>query len=133
MSDSEKILVTLFIGEKNFVETGDNKTKTGYKRHYEGPFFKRLEDKVSFKIRHLYPLKGRRYSVIRHLLNHFYHPFYFKEEFKKDCVKHIMFGEEAFMLNYLPSKKTIVSCLDVIPLALKGETSAKFRWFAKWA
>ncbi|MFC1599872.1 glycosyltransferase family 4 protein [Patescibacteria group bacterium] len=128
-----RIPVTLFIGEKNFVETGDDKTKTGYKRHYEGPFFKRLEDKVNFEIRYLYPLKGRKYSIWRHLLNHFYHPFYFKEDFKKDRVKHIMFGEEAFMLNYLPGKKTVVSCLDVIPLAMKGETSAKFRWFAKWA
>lgn len=133
MNNTKKIPVTLFIGDKNFVETGDSKIKTGYKRHYEGPFFDRLKEKVNFEIRHLYPLKGRKYSVIRHLLNHFYHPICFKEEFKKNRVKHIMFGEEAFMLNYLPSDKTVVSCLDVIPLALKGETSAKFRWFAKWA
>jgi len=130
---NKKIPVTLFIGEKNFVETGDNKTKTGYKRHYEGPFFERLKDKVNFKIKHLYPLKGRKYSIWRHLLNHFYHPFYFKEDFAQDRIKHIMFGEEAFMLNFIKSKKTIVSCLDVIPLAVKGETSSKYRWFAKWA
>lgn len=129
----KKIPVTLLIGEKNFVETGNNKTKTGYKRHYEGPFFNRLEEKVNFDVRYLYPLKGRKYSIWLHLFNHFYHPFYFKEEFKKDRIKHIMFGEEAFMLNYLSGEKTIVSCLDVIPLAMKGETSSKFRWFAKWA
>ncbi|MFC1647656.1 glycosyltransferase family 4 protein [Patescibacteria group bacterium] len=133
MNKIKKIPVTLFIGEKNFVQTGDDKIKTGYKRHYEGPFFNALEDRVAFKIEHLYPLKGRKYSVLRHLMNHFYHPFLYKDEFKKDRVKHIMFGEEAFMLNFLPRKKTIVSCLDLIPLVVKGASSRKFRWFVKWA
>jgi len=133
MNENKKIPVTLFIGEKNFVEAGDSKTKTGYKRHYEGPFFDALEDRVNFKVENLYPLKGRKYSIWRHLANHFYHPFLYKNEFKKDRVKHIMFGEEAFMLNFLPNKKTVVSCLDLIPLVVKGEASRKFKWFIKWA
>ncbi len=133
MNDNKKIPVTLYIGEKNFVETGDDKTMTGYKRHYEGPFFDILDDRVSFKIVHLYPLKGRKYTIWRHLLNHFYHPIKYKEEFKHNRIKHIMFAEESFMLNYLPTKKTIVSCLDLIPLVVKGESSRKFRWFIKWA
>ncbi len=133
MKNNRRIPVTLFIGEKNFVETGNDKTKTGYKRHYEGPFFDALEGRVDFDIKHLYPLKGRKYSVWRHLLNHFYHPIKFKKDFKDDRIKHIMFSEEAFMLNFLPTGKTVVSCLDLIPLVAKGEASRKFRWFIKWA
>lgn len=44
-----------------------------------------------------------------------------------------MFAEEAFMLNFLPTEKTIVSCLDVIPLVLPNEASSKYRMFLKWA
>lgn len=128
-----KIPVTLFVGEKTFVEKGDKKTKTGYKRHYESEFFKCLDKRVTFDVQSLYPLKGKKYSVIRHLANHFYHPIKFKKEFKKKNVKHIMFGEEAFMLNFLPGDKTVVSCLDVIPLAMPKETSGKFKLFLKWA
>ncbi|MCD6110012.1 glycosyltransferase family 4 protein [bacterium] len=128
-----RIPVTLFIGEKTFVEKGDKKMKTGYKRHYESDFFKYLDSRVKFNIQHLYPLKGDKYSVFRHLANHFIHPFKFRKEFKKNVVKHIMFGEEAFMLNFLSGDKTVVSCLDVIPLAMPKETSWKFRLFLRWA
>ncbi|MFC1656114.1 glycosyltransferase family 4 protein [Patescibacteria group bacterium] len=44
-----------------------------------------------------------------------------------------MFAEEAFMLNFLPCEKTIVSCLDVIPLVLPNEASGKYLHFLKWA
>ncbi len=128
-----KIPVTLFVGEKTFVEKGDKKTKTGYKRHYESEFFSRLDKRVDFEVQSLYPLKGENYSVIRHLANHFFHPIKFRSEFKKKNVKHIMFGEESFMLNFLPCDKTVVSCLDVIPLAMPKETSGKFKMFLKWA
>ena len=128
-----KIPVTLFVGEKTFVEQGDKKTKTGYKRHYESRFFSCLNDRVDFEIKSLYPLKGDGYSTIRHLANHFFHPFKFRKDFKENRVKHIMFGEEAFMLNFLSGKKTVVSCLDVIPLVMPKETSGKFRMFLKWA
>lgn len=133
MNEDKKIPVTLFVGEKTFVETGGDKTKTGYKRHYEGPFFEELEERVSFKVEKMYPLKGRKYSIFRHLLNHFYHIHFFRKQFSEDRVKHVMFGEEAFMLNYLPCEKTIVSCLDVIPLVVKGEVSSKYKLFLKWA
>ena len=128
-----KIPVTLFVGEKTFVEKGDEKTKTGYKRHYESDFFSHLEERVDFDVKRLYPLKGKNYSVFRHLANHFIHPFKFRKEFKKKRVRHIMFGEEAFMLNFLSGKNTVVSCLDVIPLVMPKETSWKFRAFLKWA
>jgi len=128
-----KIPVTLFIGEKTFVEKGDKKTKTGYKRHYESEFFSYLGDRIKFDVQHLYPFKGNKYSVFRHLVNHFYHPIKFRKEFEKKSVKHIMFGEEAFMLNFLSGQDTVVSCLDVIPLAMPKETSWKFRAFLKWA
>lgn len=128
-----KIPVTLFVGEKTFVEKGDKKTKTGYKRHYESKFFSLLSDRVDFEMQSLYPIKGDTYSALRHLANHFYHPIKFRKEFKENRVKHIMFGEEAFMLNFLPGKKTVVSCLDVIPLVMPKETSWKFRMFLKWA
>lgn len=128
-----RIPVTLFIGEKNFVQEEGEKTKTGYKRHYESAFFDQLNPYVDFKIKNLYPLKGKNYSVWRHLANHFLHPVKFRKEFKKDRIKHIMFAEEAFMLNFLPCEKTIVSCLDVIPLVLPNEASAKYIRFLKWA
>lgn len=128
-----KIPVTLFVGEKTFAEEGDKKTKTGYKRHYESNFFSCLDDRVEFNVQALYPLKGKGYSVFRHLANHFLHPFKFRGEFKKKRVKHIMFGEEAFMLNFLSGKDTVVSCLDVIPLVMPKETSGKFKIFLKWA
>jgi glycosyltransferase involved in cell wall biosynthesis len=133
INKKKKIPVTLFIGEKNFVQRGRGDTKTGYKRHYESEFFSNLKKEVDFDIKYLYPWKGRRYSAFRHLTNHFMHPFLFRKEFKKDRIKHIMFAEEAFMLNFLPAKKTVVSCLDVIPLVLPGETSAKYRKFLKLA
>ncbi len=128
-----RIPVTLFVGEKNFVQKEGEKTKTGYKRHYESAFFKQLDPYVDFKIKNLYPLKGKKYSAVRHLANHFLHPLKFRKEFKKDRIKHIMFAEEAFMLNFLPCEKTIVSCLDVIPLVLPNEASDKYIRFLKWA
>lgn len=128
-----KIPVTLFVGEKTFVEKGDKNTKTGYKRHYESEFFSCLANRVDFDIQTLYPLKGKSYSVVRHLANHFLHPFKFRHQFKKNRVRHIMFAEESFMLNFLSGKNTVVSCLDVIPLVMPKETSWKFRMFLKWA
>lgn len=69
------------------------------------------------------------YSVLRHLLNHILHPVIFRKEFKKNRIKHIMFTEEAFMLNFLPKGRIIVSCLDVIPLVLPHEVSTKYKMF----
>lgn len=92
-----------------------------------------MEDRVKFKVEYLYPLKGKKYSALRHLANHFIHPFKYRKEFKKNCIKHVMFAEEAFMLNFLPSRMTVVSCLDVIPLVLPHEASSKYRMFLKWA
>ncbi len=128
-----KIPVSLFVGDKTFVEKGDKKTKTGYKRHYELTFFSELEEKVDFDVHHLYPWKGKNYSVIRHLANHFAHPFMFRKVFRRKRIKHIMFAEESFMLNFFSGKNVIVSCLDVIPLAMPKETSGKFKMFLKWA
>jgi glycosyltransferase involved in cell wall biosynthesis len=133
MNHSGKIPVSLFIGEKNFVQKGSSETKTGYKRHYESEFFTNLKMHVDFEVHHLYPFRGKKYSALRHFLNHLWHPIKFKNEFKKDRIKHIMFAEEAFMLNFLPCEKTVVSCLDVIPLVLPNEASAKYRRFLSWA
>jgi len=133
MQKQFKIPVTLFVGEKNFVQKKAENTKTGYKRHYESEFFDNLKEDVDFDVKYLYPIKGKKYSILRHLLNHFIHPFKFWGEFRKNRIKHVMFTEEAFMLNFLPTKKTIVSCLDVIPLVMPNEASGKFKQFLKLA
>ncbi len=65
MDLSHKIPVSLFIGEKNFVQKKGKEIKTGYKRHYESEFFNELEERVDLKAHELYPIKGKKYSVIR--------------------------------------------------------------------
>jgi glycosyltransferase involved in cell wall biosynthesis len=133
MEKQFKIPVTLFVGEKNFVQKKAENAKTGYKRHYESEFFDYLKEDVEFDVKYLYPIKGKKYSIIRHLLNHLIHPFKFWGEFRKDQIKHVMFTEEAFMLNFLPTRKTVVSCLDVIPMVMPNEASGKFKYFLKFA
>ncbi|MBU1446366.1 glycosyltransferase family 4 protein, partial [Patescibacteria group bacterium] len=103
------------------------------KRHYESEFFDNLKNDVDFDVKYLYPMKGKKYSTMRHFLNHLIHPFKFFLEFRKDRIKHVMFTEEAFMLNFLPTQKTVVSCLDVIPMVMPDEASGKFKQFLKLA
>ena len=133
MEKQFKIPVTLFVGEKNFVQKKAENVKTGYKRHYESDFFDYLKEDIEFDVKYLYPIKGKKYSIIRHLLNHLIHPFKFWGEFRKDRIKHVMFTEEAFMLNFLSTSKTVVSCLDVIPMVMPNEASGKFKYFLKFA
>jgi len=83
---------------------------------YEKDLYKGLNDKVNFNVISMNSLPlpvGR--TLSRNFSLYFLYPLYLKLKVKKNVINHITTQKNAFVLNYINPKKSIVTCHDIIP------------------
>jgi len=124
--------INLLIGDKSQIYKKEQQG-TGEGRHHEFPFFELLKNKVQFNIVPMYSSKLPLPSRLSHIAHHFIHPFSLNKHIDRNAITHIMFGEESSILKLKkPSKKTIVTCLDLIPILHPEGLSKPNQIFQKW-
>jgi len=128
-----KIKVNFIISRKSEIYLKDS-TPCGERRLFDPELWNALKQNVDVNEINLYkPFNGRNHFT-QNLANVFYH---FKNIFTvgrradRDAISHIFFGEESALLRMLPLKKTVVTCLDIIPLSFPEGLSPQYRLFYK--
>ncbi len=134
MTDSsQKIKVNFILSHKSEIYIKDS-TPNGERRLFDDEFRKALENKVDLNIIHLYKpfnAKTRFTQNIANVLYHLKNFFTVKRKADPKAISHIFFGEEASILRFLPLKKTVVTCLDIIPISYPANLSRAYRLFYK--
>jgi glycosyltransferase involved in cell wall biosynthesis len=131
--DGKKIKVNFVISHKSEIYIKDS-TPCGERRLFEQAFWDEINKKADLKQIHLYrPFHGnsRLTQNFANILYHFNNAFTVWNQADHKAVTHIMYGEEASILRFLPLKKTVVTCLDIIPIAFPLGLNWKNRLFYK--
>jgi len=130
---SPKIKVNFILSHKSEIYVKDS-TPNGERRLFDEDFWNALEEKVLPNFIHLYkPFNAKTHfsQNIANVLYHFKNYFTIKKQADPNAISHIFFGEEASVLRFLPLKKTVVTCLDVIPISFPGTLKWHYRIFYK--
>jgi glycosyltransferase involved in cell wall biosynthesis len=128
-----KIKVNFVISHKSEIYIKDS-TPCGERRLFEPDFWNELKKKVDLNEIDLYkPFHGKNHFT-QNVANVLYHATNAATVWKKadrKAVTHILYGEESSILRVLPLKKTVVTCLDIIPISFPQGLSPHYRMFYK--
>ena len=131
---SAKIKVNFIISRKSEIYLKDE-TPCGERRLFDKTFWDTLKQKVEPNEINLYkPFSGRSHFTqnLANVMYHFKNAITVKRLADPKAVSHIFFGEEAALLRLTRLKKTVVTCLDIIPLSFPEGLSPQYRLFYKW-
>ena len=132
-SPSPKIKVNFILSHKSEIYITDS-TPNGERRLFDEEFWNALEEKVLPNFIHLYKPFNAKSGLARNVANvlyHFKNYFTVKKRADPNAISHIFFGEEASVLRFLPLKKSVVTCLDIIPIAFPQGLKWHYRIFYK--
>lgn len=128
-----KIKVNFVISHKSEIFMKDE-TPCGERRLFDEDFRKELGKNVEINEIHCYkPFKTmlpftRTLAII---IYHFKNAFTVWKNLDHKAITHIFFGEESSLLRLLPIKKSVVTCLDIIPISFPKNITWYYRLFYK--
>jgi glycosyltransferase involved in cell wall biosynthesis len=129
----KKIKVNFVISHKSEIYIKDS-TPCGERRLFEPDFWNELKKKAELKEIHLYrPFCGKTHFTqnVANVLYHLNNARTVWNQADRKAVTHILYGEESSILRVLPLKKTVVTCLDIIPISFPQGLSPHYRMFYK--
>jgi glycosyltransferase involved in cell wall biosynthesis len=129
----KKIKVNFVISHKSEIYIKDS-TPCGERRLFEKDFWDEIKKKVDLNEIHLYrPFHGKTHFTqnLANVLYHITNAATVWQKADKKAITHILYGEESSILRVLPLKKTVVTCLDIIPISFFTGLSPQYRMFYK--
>lgn len=127
----EKLTVNFILGNKN-QQAFAKQTPCGEQRIYDHAFWDEINEKTNTHLIHLNPpprFKIPFSETLGNILYHFQNVLQIKKTHLAKGINHIYFEEESSILRFLPLKKSVVTCLDIIPIAFPYQTSAHYKLF----
>ena len=131
MNEHKKIKVNYLIGHKTEIYM-DNKVPCGERRFYNSQFWNSLEESAIPNYIHLYKPFRLNIPFMQSLPNiayHFNNAITAKKNIDKTAISHIFFEEESSILRLIPVSKSVVTVLDIIPIAFSQDNNNYYRFF----
>lgn len=118
--NTNKIKVNFIIGRKLEIYMKGGSIPTGEGRIYDPAFWEEIESKVSshkINLHNPFHLNFPLFLLINKIAYHFNNVRTVNREADPDAISHIFFEEESALLRLVKLKKTVVTCLDIIPIS----------------